>query len=180
MMLGVSDTNDALLGLFRMDDATVFSIDVAVAKSRNVAWFSNPAVNPLDIMDCPGLTDCRGPAFPAGTAVTNRTISFSAQPYFPSGINDTIPGPFRRVFIDDSANVCTNGQEPANGRQNGIVFFPGSVPLYQSATSGSASAATASSGTTWSPSAAGSTPKFEPPPRSRRSVFRARVRLPYL
>jgi len=38
------DTNGVLLGLYRMDDATVFSIDVAVAKSRNVIWFSNPAI----------------------------------------------------------------------------------------------------------------------------------------
>ena len=131
MMLGISDLDDVLLGLFRMNDATVFSIDVAVAKSRNVAWFSNPDVDPLDITDCPDPTDCGRLDFPLGTAVTNRTISFGAQPFFPSGIDDTIPGPFRSTFIYDSANVCTNGHEPANGRQNGIVFFPGSAPLYE-------------------------------------------------
>src|SRR5690606_19371610 len=41
------------------------------------------------------------------------------------------PGPFRRIFLEDSAMPCTNGREPENGRQNGIVFFPGSAPLYR-------------------------------------------------
>jgi len=139
MVLAVGDTNDTLLGLFRMNDATVFSLDVAVGKSRNVAWFSSKDIDPLDTMDCPGQLDCLGQAFPPGTAITNRTISFGAQPFFPSGIGGSLqgfpppfePGPFRRAFIYDSAHTCTNGQEPANGRQNGIVFFPGSVPLYR-------------------------------------------------
>ncbi len=143
MILAVSDTDDTLLGLFRMNDATVFSIDVAVAKSRNVAWFSSPDIDPLDAMDCPGVDTCREPAaFPPGTAITNRTLSFGAQPFFPSGIEGSLrgfpppfaPGPFRRAFIYDSANTCTNGQELANGKQNGIVFFPGSAPLYGNAT----------------------------------------------
>ena len=134
MMLAVSDTNGVLLGLFRMDDATVFSIDVSVAKSRNVIWFSNPAINPIDTADCPSpnIDQCGPPgAIPAGTAVTNRTLSFAAQPFFPSGIDGRPPGPYRRTFVEDSANPCTNGREPANGRQNGIVFFPGSTPLYK-------------------------------------------------
>jgi uncharacterized protein GlcG (DUF336 family) len=139
MMLAVADTNDQLLGLFRMTDATVFSIDVAVAKSRNVGYFSNDAINPTNTLDCPGLTDCREQAFPPGTAITNRTLSFGAQPFFPSGIEGSLmgfpppfaPGPFRGAFLYDSANACTNGLEPSNGRQNGIVFFPGSAPLYK-------------------------------------------------
>ena len=148
MMLAVSDTNDTLLGVFRMQDATVFSIDVSIAKSRNVIYFSRPDIDPLDTMDCPGpsdppndLGDCRGsrPAFPAGTAITNRTLSFGAQPFFPSGIEGQLPGfpfpfepgPFRQTFIYDSNNLCTNGQELRNGRQNGIVFFPGATPIYR-------------------------------------------------
>jgi uncharacterized protein GlcG (DUF336 family) len=131
MMLAVSDTNDVLLGLYRMDDATVFSIDVAVAKSRNVIWFSSPDIDPVDTLDSPGLNVTVGKAYDPGTAITNRTLSFGAQPLFPSGIDGTDPGPFRRAFLFDSANACTNGQEPPNGRQNGIVFFPGSAPLYR-------------------------------------------------
>jgi uncharacterized protein GlcG (DUF336 family) len=151
MVLAVSDTNGVLIGLFRMSDATVFSIDVAVAKSRNVIYFSSPTINSVETQDCPGpeIADCRGPAFPAGTAITNRTLSFGSQPFFPSGIEATsdtalpgfqppfAPGPFRRVFINDSVTPCTNGGlaadggQPTNGRQNGIVFFPGSAPLYR-------------------------------------------------
>jgi uncharacterized protein GlcG (DUF336 family) len=148
MMLAVSDTTDTLLGVFRMQDATVFSIDVSIAKSRNVTYFSSPGIDPLDTMDCPGpsdppndLGDCRGakPAFPAGTAITNRTLSFGAQPFFPSGIEGQLagfpfpfePGPFRQTFIYDSNNLCTNGRELPNGRQNGIVFFPGATPVYR-------------------------------------------------
>ena len=133
MVLAVADTNGELLGVFRMPDATVFSIDVAIAKSRNVVYFSDAAqVTSLDTMDCPGKTDCLGAAFAPGTALTNRTLSFGAQPFFPSGIDGTTPGPFRRAFIDDSAVPCTNGQQATNGRQNGVVFFPGSAPLYRS------------------------------------------------
>lgn len=135
MVLAISDTAGNLLGAFRMDDATVFSIDVAIAKSRNVVYFSNPDIAPIDTYDCPGPTaaECRldRVAIPPSTAITNRTLSFAAQPFFPSGIDGTQPGPYRLTFINDSAAPCTNGGEPANGRQNGIVFFPGSAPLYR-------------------------------------------------
>ena len=186
MMLAVSDTDDTLLGLFRMNDATVFSIDVAVAKSRNVAYFSSPAVATLDTRDCPGATaaGCLGPAFPPTTAITNRTISFSAQPFFPSGIDGTIPGPFRRSFVYDSANPCTNGQEPANGRQNGIVFFPGSAPLYHGSSliggfgvsgDGVEQDDLVTFGGVLAP------PDFEPPQQMRAdNLFVRGVRLPYL
>ncbi|MFM9063539.1 MAG: dockerin type I domain-containing protein [Pirellula sp.] len=38
MVLAVSDSKGDVLGLYRMKDATVFSIDVAVAKSRNTGY----------------------------------------------------------------------------------------------------------------------------------------------
>jgi hypothetical protein len=100
-----------------MEDSTVFSVDVAVAKARNVIYFSG--ANP----DLPGVPD--------ETAVTNRTIGFGAQPLFPSGINNTAPGPFFSLFQYDLANPCTNGHQPASANQNGVVFFPGSLPLYR-------------------------------------------------
>jgi len=118
MVIAVADLDGTLLGLHRMPDATVFSIDVAVAKARNVIYFSqNPG------SDLPGV--------PAGTAVTNRTIGFGAQPFFPPGINFTKPGPFFDLLQFDSANPCTLGSQPANPNQNGIVFFPGALPLYR-------------------------------------------------
>ena len=44
MVFAVSDRDGNVLGLYRMFDATVFSIDVAVAKSRNTAYYANAAL----------------------------------------------------------------------------------------------------------------------------------------
>jgi hypothetical protein len=72
---------------------------------------------------------------PMGTAVTNRTIGFGAQPLFPPGINGSSAGPFFTLYTQDVANPCTQGADPPgppgpNANQSGIVFFPGSEPLY--------------------------------------------------
>ena len=119
MTIAVADLDGTILGLHRMPDATVFSIDVAVAKARNVIYFSSPA----GAADLPGV--------PSGTAITNRTIGFAAQPLFPPGIDGSITGPFFGLFSSDLANPCTQGSQAANPNQNGIVFFPGSLPLYK-------------------------------------------------
>ncbi len=116
MVIAVSDLDGSLIALHRMPDATMFSVDVAVAKSRNVIYFSTS-------QDLAGV--------PAGTAVTNRTIGYGAQPLFPVGIEYTKPGPFFGLYENDVANPCTQGTQPANSNQNGVVFFPGSAPLYR-------------------------------------------------
>lgn len=72
--IAVADLDGTLLALQRMPDATVFSIDVAVAKSFNVIFFSGSHRTPGDL---PGVS--------VGTAVTNRTISFGAQPFVSAG-----------------------------------------------------------------------------------------------
>jgi len=118
--IAVSDLDGNIIGLFRMADSTVFSIDVAVAKARNVIYFSGSGISSADL-----------PGIPAGTAVTNRTIGFDAQPFYPPGINYTQPGPFFNLYKLDTANPCTQGSQPSNANQNGIVFFPGSAPLYR-------------------------------------------------
>jgi len=117
-VIAVADLDGSLLALYRMPDATVFSVDVAVAKSRNVVYFSGTTAT----ADLPGV--------PASTAVTNRTIGYGAQPLYPEGIDGTPPGPFFTLFQNDLAHPCTQGSQPANPNQNGVVFFPGSVPLY--------------------------------------------------
>ena len=119
MTIAVTDLDGTILALHRMPDATVFSVDVAVAKARNVIYYSNPPAAP----DLPGI--------PSGTAVTNRTIGFGAQPLFPPGIDGSGPGPFFPLFLADLAQPCTQGSQSANPNQNGVVFFPGSVPLYK-------------------------------------------------
>src|SRR5207244_9912940 len=43
MVIAVADKAGNVLGLYRMHDATIFSIDVAVAKARNTAYYADPA-----------------------------------------------------------------------------------------------------------------------------------------
>lgn len=121
MVISVADLDGTLLALYRMPDATVFSVDVSVAKSRNMTWFNSPQVNPADL-----------PGVPEGTAVTNRTIGFGAQPFYPPGIDGSAPGPFFQLFANDVQHPCTQGSQPSQGvKQSGIVFFPGSLGLYR-------------------------------------------------
>jgi uncharacterized protein GlcG (DUF336 family) len=148
MLISVADRNGNLLGLFRMPDATIFSIDVAVAKSRNVGYYADPTqLQPIDQVS----------GVPPGTALTNRTFRYLAQPRFPEGIDGQPPGQFsilndggadlltglnvgaplpasafnKSVEGNDAFNIGTNFHQPKNPNQNGIVFFPGAVPLYK-------------------------------------------------
>lgn len=121
MVIAVADVDGSLLALYRMPDATIFSIDVAVAKSRNVIYFSS--TDPNVKRDLPGV--------PPGTSVTNRTINFGGQPLYPPGQEHTSPGPFFDLFVRDLRNPCSQGFQPANANQSGIVFFPGATALYK-------------------------------------------------
>jgi uncharacterized protein GlcG (DUF336 family) len=153
MVFAVSDLDGNILGLFRMPDATVFSIDVAVAKARNVAYYADR--NKLQAID-------EVPGVPDGAALTNRTFRYLADPRFPEGIDGTPPGPFsilndggtdplnglqigpplpasafQSALGHDSFNPGTNFHDPFNiPNQNGVVFFPGSMPLYKTDATG--------------------------------------------
>ncbi|HEY0704128.1 MAG TPA: heme-binding protein [Candidatus Acidoferrales bacterium] len=125
MVISVSDLDGTLIALYRMTDSTIFSIDVAASKARNVIYFSGATRQPADLNQVP-----------MGTAVTNRTIGFGAQPFFPSGIDGTAAGPFFNLYTMDVANPCTQGlQVPSAAwpkvNMSGVVFFPGSEPLYK-------------------------------------------------
>jgi uncharacterized protein GlcG (DUF336 family) len=149
MVFAVSDSAGDVLGLYRMPDATFFSIDVAVAKSRNMAYYNDPAQL---------VTADQVPGIPAGVAFTNRTFRYLAQSHFPEGINGRPPGPFSimndpgidpntglnlsapfpayvydsTVWGYDSFHPGTNFHDPNNlTNQNGIVFFPGSTGVYK-------------------------------------------------
>jgi len=119
MVIAVADLDGTLIALYRMTDATVFSVDVAATKARNMVYFNSVARAASDL-----------PGVPLGTAVTNRTISFGAQPFFPPGIDGTAAGPFFALYTHDVANPCTQGSQPAGPDQSGIVFFPGSEGIY--------------------------------------------------
>jgi uncharacterized protein GlcG (DUF336 family) len=158
-VFSVSDRQGNIVGLFREADATIFSVDVAVAKSRNVAYYSN-----ADLLQAIDMV----PGVPAGTALTARTFRFLAEPRFPEGIDDnTFPGPFSQLLDDpintnrftgqlvgaplpasayqsvagfNAFNPGTNFRVPTTGvaynplNRNGIVLFPGSSALYRPST----------------------------------------------
>jgi uncharacterized protein GlcG (DUF336 family) len=120
MAIAVADLDGTIIGLYRMADSTVFSIDVAASKARNMVYFNSAARSAADLT-----------GVPMGTAVTNRTIGYGAQPFFPPGIDGSSPGPFFNLYLQDVANPCTQGFQVAGPNQSGVVFFPGSVPLYR-------------------------------------------------
>ena len=119
-VIAVADLDGTIIGLHRQPDATVFSIDVAASKARNMIYFNLPVAANQDL---PGL--------PPGTAITSRTINFGAQPLFPPGIGGTQVGPFFNLYVQDTLNPCTQGFQPAGPNQSGIVFFAGSMGLYR-------------------------------------------------
>ena len=94
MVLAVSDLAGNVVGLYREPDATIFSIDVAVSKSRNVEYYNNPAqLQPIDQL----------PNVLPGIALTARSFRYLALPRFPEGIDGTPPGPFS-ILNDPGSN----------------------------------------------------------------------------
>jgi uncharacterized protein GlcG (DUF336 family) len=169
MVIAVTDIDGTVLGLHRMPDATFFSIDVAVAKARNMVYFSSPA----GAADLPGI--------PAGTAVTNRTIGFGAQPLFPPGIDGSDHGPFFDLYAQDTNNPCTQGSQMANVNQNGVVFFPGALPLYRNGVLVGGLGVSGDGVEQDDYVTSGAAVGFEAPPNVRADrVFIDGVRMPYL
>ena len=145
MVFAVTDSQGNVLGLYRMPDATIFSIGVAVAKARNVAYYNNAAqLQPAD--EVPGI--------PPGTAFTNRTFRYLALPFYPESVDTDPPGPFsilndsnppNGVQVGDPLPVSAfqsvegytafhpnaNFRDPNNlANQNGVVYFPGSSSVF--------------------------------------------------
>jgi uncharacterized protein GlcG (DUF336 family) len=148
MTFAVTDSTGEVLGLYRMPDSTVFSIDVAVAKARNLAYYNDPA-QLMAVDQVAGL--------PKGVAFTNRTIRYLAHPRFPISVDGTPPGPFS-IFNDPGADprngLQVGPRQPVSAytsvmgydafhpgtnfhartapeNQNGIVFFPGASGIYK-------------------------------------------------
>jgi uncharacterized protein GlcG (DUF336 family) len=122
MVIAVADLDGTIIGLRRMQDSTVFSIDVAASKARNMVYFNSASRTAADLN-----------GVPMGTAVTNRTIGFGAQPLYPPGIDGSNAGPFFNLYTTDLASPCTQGFQSgaANSNKSGIVFFPGSAGLFR-------------------------------------------------
>ncbi len=139
MVLSVADTSGEVLGLFRMPDATVFSIDVAVAKSRNTAYYNDAAdLQAADRIDfngqgMPGPVSQSfgqfGNTVPLGTALTNRTFRFLVAPRYPTGIQLS-PGDALGLVNSSTLDYCD--QKPVACLQVGpqsILRLPGINPL---------------------------------------------------
>ncbi len=114
--IAVADLDGSLLALYRMPDATTFSTDVAAAKARN-ASISPP--QPENSIRSP--LEPPSPTGRSASAPNRCTHPASTAPH---------PAPSSISYQFDVANPCTQGHQPANPNQNGVVFFPGSVPLF--------------------------------------------------
>ncbi len=140
MVLAVTDTNGELLGLYRMPDATIFSIDVAIAKARNTAYYADPtALQDPDRIDFNGdgvfgtvsktLANTAGDTVPDGTALTNRTFRFLVEPRYPTG-QELVPGTDFGLVNDPSLDLCD--QRPTLCLQvapQSILRMPGINPV---------------------------------------------------
>jgi len=138
MVLSVSDTNGDLLGVFRMPDATIFSIDVSVAKARNTAYYADPvdllATDRIDFNQDgvfgPASTSLNtsGDSVPLGTAFTNRTFRFIVEPRFPTGTE--LPSDAGNGLVN-SAALTLRQQKPKVAQIVGpesILQMPGINP----------------------------------------------------
>ena len=158
MVFAVTGVDGDVLGLYRMPDATVFSIDVSISKARNVEYYASADLQNFDRVPVNDLlpVSANNPYLPLGTAFTNRTFRYLADPRYPEGVNGTVAGAFSilhedwvnpsnaynlgaaapisdidTVFGYDSFHPGTNFHDPNDpDNQSGIVFFPGSSPAY--------------------------------------------------
>ncbi len=100
----------AVLGTFRVADATMFSWDVAVQKARTAVFFSNRQL-----------------------AMSTRTVGFLSQRYFPPGLDGRPHGPLFGFQEAVSLRLRPkNPLKPPNPNlPNGMTIFPGGFPLYR-------------------------------------------------
>lgn len=131
MVIAVTDAAGEIVALFRMEDATIFSVDIAVTKGRNTYYYSAP-----DSLDATGPRAGLHPLagiVPPGTAITCRTLGFLTQPFYPPGIDGNPPGPLFDLALENrkQARFDEMGFAPAGANQSGLILFPGSAPLYK-------------------------------------------------
>ena len=197
----IVDTRGLILAHFRMEDTLCDAVDVVPAKARSVVYFCQPG-GPSATATTRTLPDGtfldfpvgdQWPGFPTdptgqnrGIALTTRTLGFLSQPFYPPGIdeNAATPGPLFNLarLNQDPAQVDRWGTSaPDAGYQNGLTFFPGSVPLYKN---GQLVGALGVSGDGVEQNdliAFEGGAGFEPPPELRIDNFTFQgVRLPYL
>ena len=142
MIIAITDVDGDVLSAFRMADATLFSLEISITKARNAYYYSNPASR-----DVGGPNDGLHPLTSVfadqasalsvlnttGIAVTARSLGFLAAEFYPPTIDGLPPGPL--VFLRDQnrrgSAFDRMGFAPPGPNQSGIIFFPGSAPLYR-------------------------------------------------
>jgi uncharacterized protein GlcG (DUF336 family) len=200
----IVDTRGLILAHYRMEDTLCDAIDVVPAKARSVVYYCKPSTDPTSAFangdTWPGFPT----ADPRGIALTTRTLGFVSQPFYPPGIGgtfsqaeflaagpafvpapgNTAPGPLFGLALQNQLPEQFDrwGNAPPDpGYQNGLTFFPGSVPLYKN---GELVGALGVSGDGVEQNdliAFDGGRGFEPPPELRIDNFSfAGVRLPYL
>ena len=103
----VTDPQGDVLGLYRMPDSTVFSIGVAVAKARNVAYYADPTqLQPQDQLA----------GIPDGTALTSRTFRYLSLTHFPEGIAGEPPAPWSSLNSARSSRCPTRPTSARSSR----------------------------------------------------------------
>ena len=105
-----------ILGVFRTNEATMFSWDVSVQKARTAVFFSNRQL-----------------------AMSCRTVGFLAQRFYPPGLDGRSHGPLfgfqeavslrQRPLVDQRKGAAPFPGNP--NLPNGITIFPGGFPLYR-------------------------------------------------
>ena len=101
MQVAVVARDGRLLNQRAMQDAWVGSIDIAIAKARTAAFFSSNE-----------------------NALTSRIIGVLSQPHGPNG--EGTAGPLWGIWASNQVGI-TGGPT----HRNGIITFPGGVPLYR-------------------------------------------------
>jgi uncharacterized protein GlcG (DUF336 family) len=195
----IVDTRGLILAHFRQEDSLCDAVDVVPAKARSVVYFCRPG-GPFSSATTRTLTNGQvldfpngdaWPGFPVdptgqnrGIALTTRTLGFLSQPFYPPGIEGTGPGPLlnlARLNQEPEQFERWGNAPPDPGYQNGLTFFPGSVPLYKN---GELVGALGVSGDGVEQNdliAFEGGAGFEPPPELRIDNFTFQgVRLPYL
>lgn len=144
MIFAVTNQFGRILGAFRMEDAPIFSYDVSITKARCITYLSSypggtPSMDPADaaLLNQAGIpTGVPGSPGEFGVALTTRTLAFLTQPFFPPGIDGSTirPGPLfplAQLTADPTQFNRMANAPPSPGLQSGIIFFPGSAPLYK-------------------------------------------------
>jgi len=198
--VAVVDASGAVLGLFRADGAPLFGLDAAVQSARTAAFFSGPVAQ--DELRRAGMAAfVQEVPLDGSVAYTSRAIGFLAQPFLPSGIPGTQPGPFSlapppvwspfntglqaELLCDALASTLSGIAVPACTRAagigNGIALAPGGVPLYKDGRLAGAVGVSGDGADQDDLIAAAASVGLEAPPerRSDRLLVRG-VRLPYL